>query len=69
MTNNSIQNPHAEREGKLASLIAQETLADLHGGEEKVYNGPGLIMGLVAAFVVLLVLALIGAGFLYLIGA
>jgi len=68
MANNSIQNPHARREGELADLIAQETLLDIYGGEEKTYNGPALLMGCFAVLLVLGVLALIGAGVLFLLG-
>ncbi|MCB0094683.1 MAG: hypothetical protein KDE46_03140 [Caldilineaceae bacterium] len=68
MTNRLYKN-HDKNEKALADLVAQETLLDLFGGEERRVNGPAFLMGLVAIIMTLLFLALLGAGVLYLLGA
>lgn len=62
---NQLFKNHAENERDLADLVARETVRDLFGGEERRYNIPALLMGLVAVTLLLAGLAAI----LYLIGA
>lgn len=57
MAGKSYQNPHAKREAELARLIAQESLVDMYGGEETIYNGTGLIVGLATALFLLVIVA------------
>lgn len=52
MTDQLYKN-HAKNERDLASLVAQETLQDIYGDEERTYNVPALLLGLVFILVLL----------------